>query len=116
MLKHFAASNAITANLFRHLSVCSILQRVYFVLGHYLIDMKKSKDKYVICTEKDLYKQDIRRIPGIPLIYFNRSVLTLDQPSKNSDHFVDSVILYRIFIIRRRFLDCWVYRMLKDRN
>ena len=53
--------------------------------------MKDSKEKYVICTEKDLYRQDIRRIPGIPLIYLNRSVLTLDQPSKNSDHFVDSV-------------------------
>ena len=55
--------------------------------------MKDSKEKYVICTEKDLYRQDIRRIPGIPLIYLNRSVLTLDQPSKNSDHFVDSVAL-----------------------
>lgn len=75
------------------------MQRVYFLLNYYLIDMKKSKDKYVICTEKDLYKQDIRRIPGIPLIYFNRSVLTLDQPSKNSDHFVDSVIVCRVFII-----------------
>ena len=55
--------------------------------------MKESKDKSVRCTEKDLYKQDIRRIPGIPLIYFNRSVLTLDPPSKNSDHFVDAVLV-----------------------
>ena len=53
--------------------------------------MRESKDKYIVCTEKELYKQDIRRIPGIPLIYFNRSVLSLDQPSKNSDHFVDAV-------------------------
>ena len=78
--------------------------------------MKTSKDKYVICTEKDLYKQDIRRIPGIPLIYFNRSALTLDQPSKNSDHFVDHVVLCDYSLFCRKFLDCWAYQMLRDRN
>ena len=57
--------------------------------------MRESKDKYIVCTEKELYKQDIRRIPGIPLLYFNRSVLSLDQPSKNSDHYVDAVWILR---------------------
>lgn len=54
--------------------------------------MKTSNDKYIICSQKELYRTDLRRLPGIPLIYFNRSVMTLDQPSKNSNHFVDSVL------------------------
>ena len=54
--------------------------------------MKTSNDKYIICSQKELYRTDLRRLPGIPLIYFNRSVITLDQPSKNSNHFVDSVL------------------------
>ena len=54
--------------------------------------MKTSNDKYIVCSQKELYRTDLRRLPGIPLIYFNRSVMTLDQPSKNSNHFVDSVL------------------------
>lgn len=54
--------------------------------------MKISNDKYIVCSQKELYRTDLRRLPGIPLIYFNRSVMTLDQPSKNSNHFVDSVL------------------------
>ena len=54
--------------------------------------MNKSKDKYVVCSQKDLYRTDLRRLSGVPLIYFNRSVLTLDTPSKNSNHFVDAVV------------------------
>ncbi|KAK8798378.1 hypothetical protein WA588_003460, partial [Blastocystis sp. NMH] len=78
--------------------------------------MKDSKEKYVICTEKDLYRQDIRRIPGIPLIYLNRSVLTLDQPSKNSDHFVDSSISNRLGVsdVERKELGIQVKR--EDRS
>lgn len=53
--------------------------------------MKTSKDKYIVCSQKDLYRTDLRRLTGVPLIYFNRSVLTLDTPSKNSDHFVAAV-------------------------
>ena len=56
------------------------------------VDMNKSKDKYVVCSQKDLYRTDLRRLSGVPLIYFNRSVLTLDTPSKNSNHFVDAVV------------------------
>lgn len=62
--------------------------------------MKKSKEKYVICTQKDLYKMDLRRIPGVPLIYFNRSVLTLDTPSKNSHHAVDNAVMSKLGITK----------------
>lgn len=58
--------------------------------------MKNSKEKYVICSQKDLYKTDLRRIPGVPLIYFNRSVLTLDTPSKNSQHAVDHTLMTKL--------------------
>ncbi|CBK24877.2 uncharacterized protein [Blastocystis hominis] len=63
-------------------------------------NMKKSKEKYVICTQKDLYKMDLRRIPGVPLIYFNRSVLTLDTPSKNSHHAVDNAVMSKLGITK----------------
>ena len=53
--------------------------------------MKTSSEKYIVCSQKDLYRTDLRRIPGVPLIYFNRSVIALDQPSKNSDHQVENV-------------------------
>ena len=46
--------------------------------------MSNSKDKYVICSQKDQFKLKLRTIPGVPLIYFNRSVLTLDPPSRNT--------------------------------
>lgn len=46
----------------------------------------------MVCSQKDLYRTDLRRLSGVPLIYFNRSVLTLDTPSKNSNHFVDAVV------------------------
>lgn len=64
------------------------------------LDMKNSKEKYVICTQKDLYKADLRRIPGVPLIYFNRSVLTLDTPSKNSHHAADSAVMSKLGITK----------------
>lgn len=64
------------------------------------LDMKNSKEKYVICSQKDLYKADLRRIPGVPLIYFNRSVLTLDTPSKNSHHAADSVVMSKLGITK----------------
>ncbi|KAK8816547.1 hypothetical protein WA556_001490 [Blastocystis sp. ATCC 50177/Nand II] len=59
-------------------------------------NMNKSKDKYVVCSQKDLYRTDLRRLSGVPLIYFNRSVLTLDTPSKNSNHFVDASVANRL--------------------
>lgn len=77
--------------------------------------MKTENDKYIICSQKDLYKTDLRRIPGIPLIYFNRSVITLDQPSKNSNHFVDNVNMVSFFYISKLQTN-WVFRMKNEKS
>lgn len=58
--------------------------------------MRNSKEKYIVCSQKELYKTDLRRLPGVPLIYFNRSVMTLDAPSKNSNHFVDKTVMSKL--------------------
>ena len=58
--------------------------------------MRNSKEKYIVCSQKELYKTDLRRLPGVPLIYFNRSVLTLDTPSKNSNHLVDKIVVSKL--------------------
>lgn len=77
--------------------------------------MKTENDKHIICSQKDLYKTDLRRIPGIPLIYFNRSVITLDQPSKNSNHFVDNVSMVSFFYISKLQTN-WVFRMKNEKS
>ena len=99
---HFAYIQSLTCIKCNHQEPLSSFKCVLDIAKH----MKESKDKYIVCTEKELYKQDIRRIPGIPLIYFNRSVLSLDQPSKNSDHFVDAKIssLYGVSEAEKREL------------
>lgn len=77
--------------------------------------MKTENEKYIICSQKDLYKTDLRRIPGIPLIYFNRSVITLDQPSKNSNHFVDNVRMVS-FVHISKLQTSWVFRMKNEKS
>lgn len=55
----------------------------YYYELYYFIDKqsKTSSEKYFFATQDPKLKSNIRQIPGIPLISFNRSVLVLDAPS-----------------------------------
>lgn len=55
----------------------------YRYILYYFIDKqsKTSPEKYFFATQDPKLKSNIRQIPGIPVISFNRSVLVLDAPS-----------------------------------
>lgn len=45
---------------------------------------KKNKHKLCIATQDPELKEEFRKIPGVPLIYFYNNVLTLEDPSPAS--------------------------------
>ncbi|ORY82010.1 Fcf1-domain-containing protein [Protomyces lactucae-debilis] len=40
-----------------------------------------NKHRYIVCTQDATLRQKLRLVPGVPLVYINRSVLILEPPS-----------------------------------
>ena len=55
------------------------------VLAWVLTSMKKVKaDKYFVATQDDFLRNQLRKIPGVPLIFFGQNMLLIDKLSPAS--------------------------------
>ncbi|GMM33154.1 rRNA-binding ribosome biosynthesis protein [Saccharomycopsis crataegensis] len=51
-----------------------------------IIDIKgQNKHRYVVCTQSIDLRRKLRHIPGVPLLYMNRSVMIMEPLSNSSD-------------------------------
>ena len=45
---------------------------------------KKNHDKYFVATQDDFLRKQLRKIPGVPLIFFDQNMLLIDKLSPSS--------------------------------
>lgn len=45
---------------------------------------KKNRDKYFVATQDDFLRKQLRKIPGVPLIFFDQNMLLIDKLSPSS--------------------------------
>lgn len=41
----------------------------------------RNKNRYIVATQDQKLREKLRRVPGVPLVYINRSVMILEPPS-----------------------------------
>jgi U3 small nucleolar RNA-associated protein 23 len=56
----------------------------------------RNPKKYFVATEDTFLRTQLRKIPGVPLLFFGQNMILIDKPSKSSLEVSEKVIIFNV--------------------